>query len=276
MKKVFNVMLVVCVIMSVAAHSQGIKLEYKFEKGKIYRYRDSLDAKSTQEMMGQEVKTEMRGMNVVRLIVDAVNPDGSLALIASTDSSVMTIKAPGMDTTQTPKGVIGKKFGMKLARNGKVSDFTAIDASADEGTETVRSQLGHYPRLSENPVSVGSTWNAASIDTVEQKQFGGKIITDTKEDYKITGKETKNGHDCFAISVAGSFTITGKGLMMGMELHFEGTGKTDGMIFFDPAQGVIVASESNLEMDMTVATTGQSQMVIPTTQTMKSVRALIQ
>ncbi len=275
MKKAVNIMLIMCVVMSMVVYAQGIKLEYKFEKGKTYRYRDILEAKSTQEMMGREIKTEIQGINVVRVMGDSLNPDGSMVLIASTDSAVMSVKAPGMDTTQTPTNVIGKKFRMNVAKNGRVSNFASLNVTEGEEGESMQNQLGHYPLLGENPVTIGSTWNASTIDTVEQKQFGGKLITDTKEEYKIVGKEMKNGYDCFTIASTGKFTIAGKGSMMGMDLHIEGTGKTDGMIFFNPAQGIVVASESNVDMEMTIATTGQTPMVIPTTQSMKITRSLI-
>ncbi len=276
MKKAVHIMLVVCVVMSMMVYAQGTKLEYKFEKGKIYRYCDIMEAKSTQEMMGQEVKTEMHGVNILRLVSDGVNPAGSNVLVASVDSAVISIKAPGVDTTRVPPNVVGRKFHMTLAKNGEVSNFKSIDTIEDDESQNLQSQLGHYPRLSQNTVIEGSTWNAAWIDTVEQKQFGGKLVTDTKEEYTLVGKESKNGYNCVKIASTGKFTITGKGSMMGMDLHIEGTGKTSGTIFFNPAQGIIIASESNIDMEMTVATTGQSSMVIPTTESMKIVRTLVQ
>jgi hypothetical protein len=259
----------------VGISAQGVKLEYKFEKGKIYRYQDILDAKSAQETMGQEIKSEMHGTNVVRVIGESVNPDGSMVLIASSDSAIMTVKAPGVDTTQILRNIIGKQFRMDIAKNGKVSNFTTVDVGESEEDQMFQNQLGHYPLLSENPVTEGSTWNAESIDTVQQKQFGGMLVTDTKEVYTVIGKEVKNGHDCFKIISTGKFTITGKGAMMEMDLHFDGSGKTDATIFFDPGQGIIVASETVVDMQMTVATTGQSPMVIPTTESMKIARTLL-
>jgi hypothetical protein len=225
--------------------------------------------------MGQEIKSEMHGTNVVRVVGERVNPNGSMVLIASTDSAVMTVKAPGVDTTQTPWNIIGKQFRMDVAKTGKVSNFTTVDIEESEEGRALQNQLGHYPLLSEVPVTEGSTWIAESVDTVKQKQFGGMLVTDTKEVYTLIGKEVKDGHNCFKIVSSGKFTITGKGAMMGMDLHFDGSGKTDATIFFDPGQGIVIASEAVVDMQMTVATTGQSPMVIPTTESMKISRTLL-
>jgi hypothetical protein len=275
MRRTLFIMMMPCIVLTMAGFAQGVKLEYKFGKEKTYRYRDVLDAKSSQEMMGQEIKSEMHGSNVVRVVGESVNSDGSMVLIASTDSAVMTIKAPGVDTTQIPWSIIGKRFRMLVAKNGKVSNFLSVDAQENDDGQTVQNQLGHYPLLSDTAVSEGSTWNAESVDTITQKQFGGILVTDTKELYTVVGKEMNNGYNCFKIISSGKFTITGKGSMMGMDLHFDGSGTSDATIFFDPVQGVVVASEAIVDMQMTVATTGQSPTVIPTSESMKISRTLL-
>jgi len=276
MKKTVTIAVIISITMTMGVVAQGVTLEYKFEKGKTYRYRDILDAKSAQEMMGKEITSEIHGRNIVRVIGNGMNPDGSMTLIAVTDSAIVKVKAGGVDTTQIPWNIIGKKFRMDVAKTGKVSNFTAADTAEDDAGQMVQNQLGHYPILSANPVSDGSTWNAESVDTVMQKQFGGTIITSTQEVYTLTGKETKNGHGCYKITSAGNFTITGKGVAMGMDLLIDGSGKSKANIFFDPVRGIIVASEADVDIHMTVATTGQSPMVIPTSESMKVIRTLLQ
>jgi hypothetical protein len=58
-------------------------------------------------------------------------------------------------------------------------------------------------------------------------------------------------------------------------LFIEGSGKSNGTLFFDPTDGLPVAEESTLDLELTIAVTGQQNMTIPQTQSMKTTMVLL-
>ncbi len=267
--------LIISIVSFALAGAQALKLEYKYAKGTAYSYRDAMDGKTSQEVMGQEIKSEMNGMQVIRFEPQSVGADGSIVMTATVDSASMHVKAPNIDTTQVQNELIGRSFTFTLEKTGDASRFTAINPSDSALMGSIENQLEKYPRLSDAKVGVGSTWNKNQVDTIVQAQFGGRLITDTKETYTVAAIEMKNGYKCYKLTATGTIGLTGSGSTQGIDLKFEGTGKTTSTHYFAAAQGILVSSESIVDLDMTIGAVGQQQMVIPMTQSMKMTRVLL-
>jgi hypothetical protein len=71
-------------------------------------------------------------------------------------------------------------------------------------------------------------------------------------------------------------TITGSGKMMGMEFFMEGSGTVKGAYFFDAKAGLMIADENDTNFDMTMAATGQQNITIPISQSMKLTQTLVE
>ena len=130
-----------------------------------------------------------------------------------------------------------------------------------------------FQRLPEKPVTLGEKWHITTTDSVDM--MGGKMVTTGEIDYTLAGKEQRLGHECLKIAFTGKTVVAGKGKMMGMEIFTEGTGKLTGTFFFDCSRGLSVAEEGASDSEMTAAITGQQNMTIPISQSVKSTRTLV-
>lgn len=256
-----------------ATGQEKFVLKYTMDKGKVFLYEDVIDAKSSQEMMGQEMKSTTFSRSINRWVVEDVRGDGSMVVVMSADSMVMRVKNPRMDTTMTPKEMIGKRRKVVLTPRGVVTERAVVDSVKIEGMRgSVMREGGRYHQFSPDPVAMGGKWTASILDTVES--MGGKMFNSASMEYTLIGKEDKLGRECLKIGYAGTIATNGKGAMRGMEVYMEGTGKTAGTMYWDP-RGMEVFEESTVDMDMTIAVTGQQSMTIPSSTSQKITKTLL-
>jgi len=259
-----------------AMAQESYKLEYKYEKGKTYRYNTSSSGNMTQEMMGKEMKMTNGSDMTVRMVVENVLNDGGFVLITSVDSGKITTKSQMMDTTMAMSGAIGKRTRVTMSKIGVITAHEVVDTVKNEGMTGPATQRGlmSATRLPVMKVKIGDTWNSSSVDTIES--MGGKIYHNTDMTYTLVGKENKQNHDCLKIEYTGTSSDTGKMMMGGMELYLEGNGKVKGAVYFDHKLGLVILDESTTDTEQTMAVTGQTNMTIPISQTMKTTRVLLE
>jgi hypothetical protein len=264
--------LVICAVLT-GLGQEKVLIKYKMDKGKVFLYEDVVDGKGTQEMMGQEMKSTQYSRSINRWAIENVLADGSIVVVMSADSMVTRVKNQRMDTTITPKEMIGKRRKVVLTPRGVVTERAVIDSVNIEGMRGMAGRDGgRYHQFSPDPVAVGGKWTASILDTVES--MGGKMYNAATMEYTLTGKEQKLGHECLKITYAGTTTTNGKGAMRGMEVFMEGSGKTAGTVYWDPS-GYSVYEEATVDMDMNLAITGQQAMTIPTTSSNKITKTLL-
>ena len=250
-------------VATLAMAQQSYTLEFKFEKGKSYRYSAAATSKVTQEMGGQEMHIAMESWYIPSIVLDSQTPEGNFVLLYAADSAKAHIKAPNMDSTFSMTNVIGKRTRLTVTPKGEILKREIVDTVK---MERFMSGLGlrelvRLPRLAGGPVRQGETWNVTQADTNELG--GGKIVTTTTLVYKLVGNDKMLGHDCLKVTFTGTSTTAGKGTMMGMELFVEGTGKSSGTFYFDPTKGMFLRNELKVENETTMAATGQQNMTIP-------------
>lgn len=265
----------VALLAASALAQDSYRLEYKFQKGKTYRYRSVSAGNMTQEMMGKEMKMTNGSTMVTRTAVENVLPDGNIVLVASADSATIYSKSQMMDTTVVLNTLIGKRTRIVLSKLGKVLSREIIDSVKQESPFGGGNQRGMVTvtKLPDKEVKVGETWKDVLIDTIES--MGGKIYRMSTLQFTLSGKEDKLGHNCLKIDYSGTISDTGKMAMGGMELYLEGGGKIKGTMYFDPRLGVTVFDEMTSDTEETMAVTGQQNMTIPMSQSMKTTRVLL-
>ncbi len=250
-------------------------LEYKFEKGKTYRFGDSTTVNSSQEMMGQEMKTTSTVISKTKLLATDVTASKSAVIEVSPEAMSIAMKTPQMDTTLVPTEMIGKRTRITVTPLGDVTNREILDTVSVTGIMRGVSQreairFHNYPGKA---VKVGGKWNGTRSDTTSA--MGGSIVTVSKMEYTLAGKESKGGKDALKVTYTGTMTVNGKGTMMGMQLYVEGSGKVSGFFFADPTTGLPLYDESTSDMESTAAITGQQNMTIPSSQTVVSRRTMI-
>jgi hypothetical protein len=275
--KLFNSIITLSVLLLLITSlnaQENYKLEYKFEKGKTYRYQDVTKTDMTQEMMGKEMKIKSESNIVNRLVVDDVTENGNAVLLISADSMKVFSSTPMGDTTMILSELIGKRTKVILSHLGKIENREIVDSVKLMGRAAGAAQREsiQFPKLSDKVVKIGDTWTATTEDTVNQ--MGGKIAVTGNFEYKLLGQEKKDGCDCLKITFTGKTTTEGKATMQGMEFFIDGSGKTSGTIYFDAKAGLVVYEETNSDSETNMALTGEQQMIIPITQVTKTVRTL--
>ena len=263
------------VALSVADAQDQYTLQYKLEKGKVYRFADTTLVKSSQEMMGQEVKSTSTVLTTTRLVPAEIRADGSTVLTVSPDVMSVSIKNARMDTTMVIKDVIGKRTRLTISKLGETISREVIDSVNLSGmaAQTGRQDMVRLHVMPSKPVKVGEKWNATKRDTLDSQ--GGKMVTVSVSDFTLLSSETKSGTPCVKISYTGKLTISGKGTMNGMEFFVEGTGTTSGTYFVDIATGMPVVEDSKYDVESTVAITGAQNMTIPGSQSVTAHRTLL-
>jgi len=278
MKKSYTIAALLIALAAGPMHSLAddpYTLRMGLEQGKSYLYTDHVTASIVQEMGGQEMKSLSTSSIVSRISVDAVLPDGSFSLITQLDSMTASTKSPRMDTTRVMTDIMGKRSRVVLSPLGKVIQRAIIDSIKAAGPMmrgAAAREVIRFQTLPEQAVVVGAQWTVTSVDTNEM--MGGKMVTGSTITYTLNGKEEKGGRTCVKIGYTGTMTIEGKGSMMGMELFSEGKGTLSGTWHFDPAAGITVADESQMDTDVTMAMTGQQNMTMPITTSSKTSRIL--
>lgn len=279
MKKIFFIILLASLICTINSNAQdNYKLEYKFETGKIYLYKDISKGKITQEMMGQEDRTDIKSETVIKIVPESLATNGNNSLLVSVDTAKITLLRKKGDVNPDLSGFLGKRTRVIVTNLGRITKKESVDPIRLKGmAENI--DMGELIEFSsvvfpESEIKIGDKWKSAWQDTVEA--MGGKSVAESKFEYKLKGTEVKNDHSCLKISYEGKITSEGKGSMQGVEIYFEKENSIDGTLYFDYANGLIIADESESEEISTISTTGAHSMMIPITQIIESKRILME
>ncbi len=262
------------ILVTISAFSQDATLlKYNFVKGKTYVISTQLNNNVTQTMGGQEMKIES-GINTnSEMLVEDVKSNGDFTTLVTLMNTSMHTKIPAMGRDTTMKfNDLNDQRRIVFSSTGK--QISAVDLNPEKSLKMMATikQLLKIQGLPEKSLKVGEKWNDKLIDTTKATaQNPVNMIMTTDMEYTLLGKEVKDGIELLKISFAGAMTINGKGNMQGMELFVEGTGKTEGFSYFNPKTSILVNNEASTEMDMSIAVSGQQNMTMPMSQSMKSI-----
>jgi hypothetical protein len=268
--KTFSLILLAFLFCARLSAQDNLNLKYKYKKGDSYRYNTSMDMNTNIEMMGQEMKTGSTANAIINFKVDKVEDNKDMVFIASIDSGVLKTHTPMIDTTVSLAALTGKKTKYVISELGKTKNREVIDTITDPVQQGYANQgIFHLFVFPENQVKMGDTWSTQDSTSVDA--MGGKVVNKTTINSVLAGKEEKLGYKCLKINFTGDVKSEGNANIQGQKVFIEGTGKISGTFYFDPAKGIVVYNESLTDMQMTMATTGQQNMIIPLNQSVKSI-----
>lgn len=259
---------------TIPAAAQSYNLNYNFKEGNTYLFSEVTGNDITQEMMGNEMKIKSDSRTVTR-IVSEKNSDNNIVIIVSMDSAISHTKMPMMDTTMVLDQVINKKMRWTISKKGELLEKEMIDSLNPENQmlRMGQKELMQLFILPEKEVSVGEKWNINKVDTVDM--MGGTTLLTSEMEFTLSGSEEKMGYNVLKIPYTSKIIIEGKGKMMGFEFFLEGSGNAKGELYFNPDEGLPVYSEAEQTFDVTMAATGDQNMIIPINQVMKTTRTLV-
>ena len=279
MRMTFRTMMLILIAAAVAAPAANAQepytLEYKLEMGKIYRFVDTSLVKSSQEMMGQEIKSNLTVLATTRLVPAEIRPDGSTVLMVSPDSMKVSVKSSRMDTTIVLKELFGKRTRLTISKLGETISREIVDSVKLTGlaAQSGRQDMVRFHIMPSHPMKIGEKWSSTKPDTFDSQ--GGRMVTVSTGDFTLVSKEKKAGMECLKISYTGKMTVKGKGSMNGADFFVEGTGTMSGTYFMDIATGMPVVEDSKSDTESTVAITGAQNMTIPSSQSVTIHRILL-
>lgn len=245
------------------------KLKYNYKKGESLQYINDMNVNSIVQVMGQEMKTATLAKITLGLKVDGVKENNNMVLISTIDSGFVKVQSPRQDTTISLNFLAGKKSKLEVSQLGKTVSKEIVDTINNPLLGAIGNQENfRLFNLPENPIKIGESWN--SLDTVSMDMMGGKVTNISNYKNILAGKEEILGYKCLKITFTGDNKSEGNVSVMGQKLFLEGTGKMSGTVYFEPVKGIIVQIESNNDMEMTMATTGEQNMIIPVTQSVKN------
>lgn len=251
-----------------AFSQEAVLLKYNFVKGKTYIQNSQVTNNVTQTMGPQEMKMLSEVKTANDYVIESVENGGNATALISMQNTSIRQAGMGRDTTMIFKD-LKDKIRVVYSVGGKTISTVNVDSS--ETTKMIGSmkESTKLQILPNKSITIGEKW---TDKVVENNNMNG-FATDVNNEFEFTlvGKESKDGKDFYKISFTGTMSIKGKGSQMGMEMFLEGTGKTEGFNYFDPKISMIVYTESQTEMDMNIAVSGQQNMTIPMTQSMKTI-----
>lgn len=251
---------------------ENVMLKYNFVKGKTYILTTQLNSDVTRTMGPQEIKIETGiNSNSEMQIEDVDNNGNATSLVTLKNASIHT-KVPVMnkDTTMNFND-LNEQQRVVFSSTGKQISAVTITPEKVLKMMNSASQFTRIQNLPGKSVNIGEKWNDKLVDSTKSSpQNPVDMVISTDMEYSLIGKEIKDGIELVKISFSGAITITGKGNMQGMELFVEGTGKSEGFSYFNPKTSLVVNTESSTEMDMSIAVSGQQNMTMPMSQSMKA------
>jgi hypothetical protein len=252
----------IIIVLFAVSLEAGQKLRYKFEQGKKYSYATTVDNKTTGQGMGQEFTVTAVSNLDYTVVVDTVR-DGSFKLTITLDKFVNKINMPAMgfsDSTIAMTEWEGKRVSVTMSELGKVLSIEAIDQIPPSKlgmllrvgpTDMFRRIFFEFP---DRELGVDTVWKNTDPDTT--RQMGLTIAVKPNLEFKVAGRESKNGLDCWKIVFSGTNLTTGSGSMQGMDITVDGSTKISGTVFFAPKEGVFISAEQSNDAESTQTFTG--------------------
>jgi hypothetical protein len=253
--------------------AQKIKPAIKVTADQKFEYSTTMNLINTQSMSGQEYSTEMDITASTDYVVDSVWTSGEPVMVVSTHDMKVKTSMMGKDTVITSPGLVGSSSRIVYNLNGKDIFKSVIenkDASKNPvpGLDNSGMYGGIFIQFPDTAISENDKWTIERSDTVSGG-FSGEMVVKSSTINLYAGKVINEGVECYQINYISDIEITGKGNTQGMEVYIEGTGVNEGTTFVIISNGVIHRSESNSEMNLSVAIAGQQSMTIPMQQKMK-------
>lgn len=271
---------VICLLagLAVAAAGGPYKLAYRMKKGQRLNYRMTMTVDQSMEMQGNEMNSNIDGTTALHIEVEEVGKEGNIAFIYALDSLRTHVKSPQMDSTfRNPEELIGKRNRQTISALGKKLKSEVVDSVNLSGM-LAQAGIGRQSsfqliELPEKEVKIGDSWTTSQTDT--SKQGNMKVVAAPSTTYTVAGEVDTLGFKCLRLTYKGTLKVKGEGTQMGMNLFFEGEGPVAGTAYFAPTEGLLVGVIYDLNLEATIALTGQMSMTIPQSTSTKTAIVLV-
>ncbi len=252
-------------------NAQDFSLKLKPKAGSQVTYTMTVEGKTTQSMMGQEMTMNTNSSGSQEVSFTKVNSDGSIIFTEKSVVDFVKISSAAMDTTMNPgeKGI--ENYAVTVDKLGNVLSKKSLktddNPSGMGGMMGASSGLSAFIIIPDGKIKVGDSWTTDRTDTIEF--MGGKVVNTTTAEYTLVGQVKKGSTKCLEFKTIANISSEGSTSMQGMDFQIEGTGKIAGTVWVESKTGVIYEEESSNNTQLTLALSGPQSMTIPMVQEMK-------
>lgn len=191
--RITGIVLSSIVMFAANAYAQETRLQYKFTKGDVIRYREITQNDMSSDMMpagGQKVYNEMFTSQTVQ----SVHPDGSAEIIQTIDSISTLLNGQQLSNPQTAL-LVHLPVRITVATTGKIRNVRPASDSADAAikaaVEILRNQLMNQPSYPEKSVTPYVPWVDSA--TFSQASQMGLVQSNIKYTTMLQGVDTVAG-----------------------------------------------------------------------------------
>ena len=250
----------------VGCGEKAIQLRLKFNEGDEYKYNLVQDSVTTTEFMGK--KMEMPNKTEITLTQKVEKVDQGIAelnIIYDTFNMEMNVGGKQIPSNMG-KSMVGKTNIMKIRENGEIIEPKGIKAMV--GLQGLGSDIKNlffslYPQFPEHKLKAGNSWTQKQ--EMPQAQMGVVI----EYQYTLSKLEKKKEYNCAVLDYTISMTIeSGEQTKMNMK----GSGKGKGTTYFAYEKGLLVESEVEMDLAMSISAplpTGEQEIPTSTHQTIQ-------
>ena len=250
----------------VGCGEKAIQLRLKFNEGDEYKYNLVQDSVTTTEFMGK--KMEMPNKTEITLTQKVEKVDQGIAelnIIYDTFNMEMNVGGKQIPSNMG-KSMVGKTNIMKIRENGEIVEPKGIKAMV--GLQGLGSDIKNlffslYPQFPEHKLKAGNSWTQKQ--EMPQAQMGVVI----EYQYTLSKLEKKKEYNCAVLDYTISMTIeSGEQTKMNMK----GSGKGKGTTYFAYEKGLLVESEVEMDLAMSISAplpTGEQEIPTSTHQTIQ-------
>ena len=243
----------------------AVKLAYKYPADKALRYLNNSTMVQVMDVQGQTMQTDVNSAFGCS-VKSAGNVDNNLKLEFTVDTIGQTSNSPMGGSGGAVQGIKGKSCILVITPDGKVADMSGpagLTYSIDGSGETNLSQtLGDFfPRLPENPVKTGDTWNLTDSILTTSPSITMKTVDMSVN--KVEGFETVNGIECAKISRQHTGTMTMTVQNQGMDIFIKGpyTGTSEYLIAVKEGYLVKLTSATKLKGNLEISSMGMEMPI---------------
>ena len=243
----------------------AVKLTYKYPSDKAIRYLTNSTMVQIMDVQGQTMQTDVNSAFGCT-VKSAGSVDNNLKLEIAVDTIGQTSNSPMGGSGGAVQGIKGKSCVLVITPDGKVADMSGaagLTYSIEGSGETNLSQtLGDFfPRLPENPVKTGDTWNLT--DSVMTISTSMTMKTLDQSVNKVEGFETVNGIECAKISGQHTGTMTMTVQNQGMDIFIKGpyTGTSEFLFAIKEGYLVKLTSATKLKGNLEISSMGMEMPI---------------
>jgi hypothetical protein len=259
-----------------ATVKEGVKLEYKYQAGKSFKYLS--DTKIVQDL---DANGQSMQVNISTILACQAKGSGkvgeNLKLEIKIDSMTNAVESPQGNMGGPVAELKGKTFNMILTPGGKAADLseaaTVVYNTGNGQRDMAESFRNFFPSLPSGAVKPGDTWIVN--DTVNIKRQSDTTYMPQKLSYKFDGFENVEGIECAKVSAE----ISGDRKMStqsgGMTINIKGpfTGTLEMLIAVK--DGYLVKETITTKMTGTLEMPDQGGMSFPDVMTVTSTTSLV-